>query len=130
MAIDEDQWRLERAKIAMDEYKVLHAEILQRNTIFNQVIAALAGAGIANFAAYFNGSINTTAASAVVLLGLLVFFLAWFLVDSDARRASARIQEIEEFVNSATGGDDKNPLSWERRAGLVARGYIDRVKGK
>ena len=129
MPIDEDQWRLERAKIAMEEYKVLHAEILQRNTIFNQVIAALAGAEIANAAAYFNGSINGTAAAAVVLAGLIVF-LAWFMVDSDARRASARIQEIEEYVNLATGGDDTNPLSWERRAGLTARGYIDRVKGR
>jgi hypothetical protein len=74
MPLDEDQWRLERAKIAMEEYKMLHAEILQRNTLFYQVTAALGGGLIGNVIALATGNIKFQSALLIaVVIGLAIF---------------------------------------------------------
>ena len=124
MAIDPQQ--LEIAKLAMEEYKVLHAEILQRNTILVQVWGACIAGIVALIGTMAFNHPKTT--GWLVLLLLAVAALAWRIVDSDSRNASRRIIEIEEYVQHAVQGDAKNPLSWERRWGILSRDYLDRFK--
>jgi hypothetical protein len=124
MAIDPQQ--LEIAKFAMEEYKALHAEILQRNTIMIQVF----GACIAGIVALI-GTMAFSHPKTMVWLILLLLVIAGStlkIVDSDTRNASRRIIEIEEYVQKTVQGDDKNPLSWERRWGILKRDYLDRFK--
>jgi hypothetical protein len=122
-----DPNRLEGAKLAMEEYKVLHAELLHRNGVLIQISAGGIAAFVALVVAWGSGNLGpkTTMELIALVLGGVGFF--WWLIDGDARKASGRIEEIEEYVNAALGGDAINPLSWERRFGLHARGYIDRL---
>ena len=124
--MDKDQ--LERAKIAMEEYKVLHAEILQRNNVLIRIIAGGIAAIVAAIGFWANKNLSSYATIWLIVMILGVLGVAWKMVDSDARNAAKRIIEIEEYVNQAVGGDDRNPLSWERRFGLLARSYLDRFK--
>jgi hypothetical protein len=124
MAIDPQQ--LEIAKLAMEEYKALHAEILQRNTIMIQVFGACIAGIVALIATMAFNHPKTT--GWLVLLLLIVAGTTWKIVDSDTRNASRRIIEIEEYVQEAVKGDAKNPLSWERRWGILNRDYLDRFK--
>lgn len=118
---------LDCAKIALEEYKVLHAELLQRNNILTQHCGACIAAIVTIIGLIAVGRIPMQYG---VVMGL--FAVAWMLVifqvvDSDARKACERIVEIEEYVNKAVGGDDRNPLSWERRFGILSRGYLSRL---
>ena len=125
-----DQNRLERAKLAMEEFKVLHAEILQRSTILMQIVAGGMTAVVALVGLSATQKLELCVALGLIFLVLLVIAGAWWFVRGDALKASARIVEIEEFVNSSVGGDGINPLSWERRFGLRTRGTFARIAGK
>lgn len=119
---------LERAKFAVEEYKVLHAELLQRNNVLNQSFSAFVG-GIVTIVAFILA--HSIPWLTGVIMGLFAFvgLLAIFqIVDNDARKACERIGEIEDYVNKAVGGDDHNPLSWERRFGILKRNYAARWK--
>ena len=126
LAIDPDQ--LERARFAMEEYKVLHAEILQRDTVLNQIIAACLAAVVAVIGVALGGHMGVKLSMGLSLAAVAIGLVAWRLVDNDVRNAARRIIEIEEYVNKCVGGDDRMPLSWERRFGLLSRGYVDRLK--
>lgn len=121
-----DPENLERAKIAMEEYKVLHAEILDRNKVLATIVAAGIG-GIVSLVSTLAFTHPKTMGW-LILLVVAAMVTAWRLVDSDARNASRRIIEIEEYVQGLLGGDSKNPLSWERRFGILNRDYADRWK--
>lgn len=123
-----DSDKLERAKLAMEEYKVLHAEILQRNSILIQVIVGCIGAiaTIAGFAA--SDKLPYGFAIGLTITALAVMASVWMIVWSNSRKLSRRIIEIEEYVNDAVGGDDVMPLSWERRYGLLRREYKGKAK--
>ncbi len=123
-----DKDDLERAKIAVEEYKVLHAELLQRNNLLVQVSGACIAAVIALIGFSAAGSIPVIAGIVLVLVVLGVLGAIWRIVDSDARNACKRLGEIEEYVNKAVGGDDYMPLSWERRFGILKRTYADRFR--
>lgn len=124
-----DQDALERAKFAMEEFKVLHAEILQRNTILMQIVAGGMAAIVAIIGFRASGNLSTCAMAGLLALVLAFIGAAWRFVHVDAVKASERIGEIEEYVNRNAGGDENNPLSWERRKGLKARGYFSRISG-
>jgi hypothetical protein len=66
----------------------------------------------------------------LVLAVLLFIAAAWKFVDRDARKACRRLSQIEVYVNGLVGGDETNPLSWQRQDGLVPRGYLDRLRWK
>jgi hypothetical protein len=117
---------LERAKIAVEEYKVLHAELLQRANVLVQMCGACIGAMIALVGLTAAGTIPWQAGVSLVLAVLVVALAVWQMVDSDARNVCKRIGEIEEYVNRAVGGDDFFPLSWERRFGILKRTYVHR----
>jgi high-affinity Fe2+/Pb2+ permease len=128
MPINSDD--LERAKLAVEEYKVLHAELLHRNTILIQILAAGVAAIVALIVAMTTEKVSLPISWGLGLIILVVLFVlgTWKFVDSDARNASKRIIEIEEYVNKAVGGNDKMPLSWERRFGILKRDYADRFR--
>lgn len=117
---------LEPARFALEEYKVLHAEILQRNTILVQVWGACIAGIVALIGTLAFSHPKTMGWLVALLLGVAAF--AWKIVDSDTRNASRRIIEIEEYVQGTIRGDAKNPLSWERRYGILKRNYFDRLK--
>lgn len=123
-----DNEKLELAKLAIEEYKALKAELLQRNTTLVQMAAASIAGVIAIIGFITAKTIplgwGITLGVTIVLLMLVV----WKIVDSDARKACERLIEIEEYVNRIVGGDEKNPLSWERRFGMLARNYAARLK--
>jgi hypothetical protein len=121
---------LERAKIAVEEYKVLHAELLQRNNLLNQMLGACIAVIGSLIGLIVVGTMRWQAGVSVMAGFVLALIVTWKLVDNDARHASKRICEIEKYVNGAVGGDDQNPLSWERRFGILVRGYMDRAVGK
>jgi hypothetical protein len=128
MPINSDD--LERAKFAMEEYKVLHSEIIQRNTILMQIITGGAAAIVALIGAMASPNVSLSLYWGLSLIGVVLVFIfgTWKFVDSDARNASKRIMEIEEYVNRMVGGDDKMPISWERRFGILKRVYADRLR--
>lgn len=125
-----DQDKLERAKIALEEYRVLHAEILQRSSILMQVAAGGMAAVVGVVGLAVTQKLDVCPTLILIALVLLVIAAAWWFVRGDALKASARIAEIEDFVNRSVGGDDINPLSWERRFGLRKRGTLDRILGR
>jgi hypothetical protein len=129
-AIRMDQLQLERARLAVEEYKVLHAEILQRNTILIQIAAGGMAAIVALIGFWAGERLHLKNVIWLIILVVGVVGLTLRLVHDGAIKAARRIIEIEEYVNDAVGGDDKNPLSWERRFGLPARGYVARLMGK
>jgi hypothetical protein len=128
MPINSDD--LERAKLAVEEYKVLHAELLHRNTILIQILAAGVAAIVALIVAMTSDTVSLPVCWGLGLIIFVVLFVlgAWKFVDSDARNASKRIIEIEEYINKAADGDDKMPFSWERRFGILKRDYADRFR--
>ena len=119
--MDQEQLQLERAKLAMEEYKVLHAELLQRSSTLIQIVTGSIAAIVALIGLGASGHLGPKTTYGLIILVLAVIVIAWHLVHGDARKASSRIIEIEEYVNQAVGGNDKNPLSGERRFGLSAR---------
>lgn len=120
--------KLELSKIAMEEYKVLHAELLQRNGLLVQVSGACAAAIVALIGLMASGNLPWLASTGLILLVLFVLILVWKIVDSDARSASQRIAEIKEYVNDNVGGSNEMPLSWERRFGILKRNYANRFR--
>jgi hypothetical protein len=122
--MDDDVLRIERAKFAMEEFKMLNAEILQRNTVLMQIMAGGMAAIVALIAA---GGLSICLKALLIFLIVSFIIVAWLLVHVDAIRASSRIKEIEVYVSECVGGDDNNPLSWQRRSGLDQRGYWDRL---
>lgn len=127
---DVNNFELERAKIAMEEYKVLHAELLQRNNLLIQMSAACIGAVVALIGFTASEALPVPWGTGLVVFVLLVLGGIWKIVDSDARNACKRIGEIEEYVNKSMGGDDYMPLSWERRFGILKRNYANRFLSK
>jgi len=123
-----DKDDLERAKIAVEEYKVLHAELLQRNTVLVQICGASIGGIVAIIGFSLVGKLEWYWGFFLAFVLFCVMGVVWKIVDSDARNASKRIGEIEEYVNKAVGGDNYNPLSWERRFGINKRRYRDRFR--
>jgi hypothetical protein len=122
--MDDDVLRLERAKLAMEEFKTLNAEILQRNTVLMQIVAGGIAAIVALIVA---GGLSACLRTLLIFLVISFIIFAWLLVHVDASRASSRIIEIEAFVRGCVDGDENNPLSWQRRSGLNQRGYRDRL---
>ena len=118
----------ERVKLAMEEHKTLNAELLQRNTVLVQVSTACITAIVALVGFMSTTSLSIWAGIPLVVFVLVVLWGVWTAIDSDARNAAKRIIEIEEFVNKSSGGDDRMPLSWQRRFGILSRGYADRFK--
>lgn len=125
---DKDELELERVKIAMEEYKVLHAEILQRNTTLVQVGSVGIVVLVTSISLWVGGSLQRWPALILIAGFIVAVVTALVIVHSDTKNASQRIGEIEEYVNKAVGGDGRNPLSWERRFGLAGRGYRDRFR--
>ncbi|TCJ15231.1 hypothetical protein EZJ19_07950 [Parasulfuritortus cantonensis] len=125
-----DKDELERAKIAVEEYKVLHAELLQRNNLLIQMSGACIAAIVALIGFMANGALPVCWGIGLVVFVLLILGGIWKIVDSDARNACKRIGEIEEYVNKSVGGDDYMPLSWERRFGILKRNYSSRFLTK
>jgi hypothetical protein len=124
--MDSDQ--LERAKLAMEEYKLHHAELLQRNTIFIQVTTTCIG-GIVLLVGFMSSKqLPLPTGISLIALVLLLLVTVWKIIDNDAKNVSVRMIEIERYVNGCVGGDEKMPLSWERRFGLLKRGYLNRRK--
>jgi high-affinity Fe2+/Pb2+ permease len=121
-----DSDALERAKIAMEEYKVLHAEILQRNNVLIQICSACIGVIVVLIGFMAAGSLPIIAGTALLVAVVVLMAVVWKIVDSDARNACKRIGEIEEYVNKAVGGNDTMPLSWTRRFGILRRSYVNR----
>lgn len=117
-----------RANFAMEEYKALNAELLQRLTISIQILAASIGAIVALVAFTAGGNLTFWVGASLVVFVVLVVAIIMRMVDSDIRYAAIRLIEIEEFVNRVTRGDDKFPLSWQRRFGILSRGYFDRFR--
>ena len=125
-----DQDQLEKAKIAIEEYRVLHAEILQRSTVLMQIVAGGMAAIVGLIGLGATAKLEVCTTLGLIFLVLVIIIGAWWFVRGDAMKASNRIIEIEKFVNSSVGGDEINPLSWERRFGLAARGTFARIIGK
>lgn len=124
---------LERAKIALEEYRTLRTEILQRNTILIQIAAGGMAAIVALIG--FGAAAHLQPWSIVGLIALVFacMGLTWRAVHADTVRAATRIVEIEKYVNACVGGDSVNPLSWETRFGIGPSGtikYVDRLLAK
>jgi hypothetical protein len=122
-----EQNQLESAKIAMEEYKVLHAELLVRYSSVIQILMGAAAAIVAIIGFGANGNLKLSVMAGLVVLVLALVGFAWSWIDWDVRKASRRIIEIEGYVNRTVGGDQENPLSWERRFGLHSVSYADRI---
>ena len=118
--------QLERARLAMEEYKILHADILQRNGMLMLILAG----GMAGIVVLIGlgsvGNIGTRTAVSLIALVALILAITCRLVHVDNKRASRRIVEIEQYINRCVGGDSINPLSWQRRLGFGAPGYLSR----
>jgi hypothetical protein len=125
--MDDDGLRLERAKLAMEEFKMLNAEILQRNTVLMQIVAGGMAAIVALIGFGAVGRLSFCLQFFLIALVLLFISGSWLMVHVDASKASSRIIEIETYVRECVGGDEKNPLSWQGRLGIDQRGYWDRL---
>jgi hypothetical protein len=110
----------DKINILFEEYKSLRTEILQRNTVLNNVftVAGTITAGTAGIMVQYRAY---CAGAAVIFLLTCLVCLALFLVDHDSRAASLRIQEIEADINRRSGGE--RLLCWETENGLPIKGY-------
>jgi len=105
-------------------------KILQRSTVLMQIVSGGMGAIVALVGFWATSKIDLSIGAVLGAMVLTIIGGAWWFVRGDAKRASDRIIEIKAFVNRIVGGDDMNPLSWERRFGLRARGSMDRLLGR
>ena len=116
----------ERLVLVMEEYKALNAELLQRNTVLVQV----GGISLAAMVA-LTGTMLTAQMPAwayiVPLFGVGIVGAGWKVIDADARKVCLRLIEIENYVKELSGEERPNfPLSYQRRFGILARGYASR----
>ena len=72
------------------------------------------------------GNIGTRTTVSLIALVVVILAISCRLVHMDNRRTSNRLVEIGEYINRCVGGDSINPISWERRFGSGARGYLSR----
>src|SRR5688572_26826767 len=96
--------QLERAKFAMEEYKILHAGILQRNGMLMLVLAG----GMAGIVALLGlgsvGNIGTRTTVSLIAFVMVILAISCRLVHIDNKRASKRLIEIGEYINRSAGG--------------------------
>lgn len=95
--------------VLLAEYGTLRAEILERNTILNQFIAAgaalavpLIGLGV-EFKAWW-------AVGAMAAAMLLAEFLTWIIVHANTRELTTRLLYLETEINRRVG---EPLLAWE-----------------
>src|SRR5215216_3507751 len=103
--------QLERAKLAMEEYKILHADILQRTGILMLILAGGMAGIVALIALGSVGNIGTRTTVSLIALVVVMLAIISRLVHVDTKRASQRIIEIEQYINRCVGGDTINTLS-------------------
>jgi hypothetical protein len=115
--------------IALEEYKTLNAELLQRNTIFVQVSAATIAA-IATIAGFkLADKLTWLIAGVLFTAAVLAWGLTLRVITSDAEYASYRLIEIEHYIRALTGETDARfPLSYQSRFGIHGRGFFDRFR--
>src|SRR5215217_1231635 len=118
--------QLERAKLAMEEYKILNADILQKTGILMLILAGGMAGIVALIALGSVGNLGTRTTVSLVVLMVVMLAITSRLVHVDIKRASQRIVEIEQYINRCVGGDTINPLSWQRRLGVGSPGYFSR----
>lgn len=109
--------------ILLAEYATLRDELLQRNTMLNQMFAI---AGTIGTAVVGLAVTSLWAVSIVLLLASpipLVFFATMLRFDTYA--AGTRIREIEVAINEIAG---RRLLVWETDHGRQVVGILDRIR--
>lgn len=104
----------QKIQILMAEYQTLRAEVLQRNTVLNQTLAAFGTLAVPIIAVVLSRSLIVGFA---LLLGApCTVFTTWLIVDRQTRVLAQRLREIEQEINTKAG---ETLLRWESgRAGL------------
>ncbi|MDR6874362.1 hypothetical protein J2Y55_005396 [Bosea sp. BE125] len=111
--------------VALEEYKALNAEVLQRNTqSFYCGLACLAAlvSLIGFVSANRKVGVIIFAVIAAVMI-VRIFVMLFRMLENDMILACERLKAIETYVNKKLGNaeDSKFPLSWQTDHGIVAR---------
>jgi hypothetical protein len=116
----------DKISIMLAEYGTIRAELLQRNTVMNQVFtvggtiaAGVIGAGVQ---LYLQHGFSALPGVATVLLVTATFVgFTWREIDKEARRANRHLVALEKEINRRAG---ETLLSWESTFGLDVDGYM------
>ncbi|HEX4504918.1 MAG TPA: hypothetical protein VH722_04240 [Alphaproteobacteria bacterium] len=105
------------------EYSSLRAEILQRNSTFNQycVISVPASVAAVSFA-------YTAFPPAGILLFLIIgvlLYVVFRIIEFDTLAAAARVRTLETVLNEMAG---QRLVTWENDCGLNTVGYRHRFR--
>lgn len=116
----------EKVTILLAEYNTLRAELLQRNTIFNQFLIVSIPATITIVGLIVA---NTAYLAAAVAAGGLALFMAVMakILMFDTVRAAKHLRGLEARINSIAGDQ---LLRWETESGLYKVGTFSRLIGK
>jgi hypothetical protein len=106
----------QKIQILMAEYQSLRAEVLQRNTVLNQTIAAFGTLAVPIIAYVFFKSLLV--GLALLAAAPTTVFVTWFIVDRQTRVLARRLRELERSINEKAG---EQLLRWETdRKGLYS----------
>lgn len=107
----------------LSEYNSLRAEILQRNSVFNQYCSISVPASVAAV---------TVVYTAFPPLGVMLFlviclllYVVFRIIEFDTLSAATRVRALEAQINDLAG---ERLLIWETDHGLSTVGYRDRLR--
>lgn len=108
--------------IMMEEYRSLRAELLQRNTVLNNVftVGGTVSAGALGVVIQYGWqALPGTLTISVIVLSFVGF--TWLEIHREAKRAGAYLAALEKEVNKRA---QDRLLSWESTHGLPVAGYM------
>ncbi len=107
----------------LGEYSSLRAEIMQRNSVFNQYCVISVPASVAAVSIAY-----TAFPPAGIILFLVIctlLYVVFRIIEFDTLAAAARVRTIEQKLNEMAG---ERLVSWETDCGLETIGYSQRFR--
>ncbi len=120
---DEPLLAREKVLVLLAEYSMLRAEILQRNSVLNGLLAAGGAATVALIGLAFTKSFWVSLV--LLIVAWAIGFVAFRLLEFDTLAAARHVRDLEATINLIAG---ERLLTWETDHDLPTVGYRERIK--